>query len=131
MLPAKKDVRLYRLPEVLVLHLKRFTYTAAGGGRYTKLQKVVTFGCMLRLEGKVREASQLRFRNILLATCQHRTWHVPQPSSRSVSSASWAYERVACPGPRLSVVRVRVPNRPHGPRLVAPAPSARVSLLLP
>ncbi|GFR45471.1 hypothetical protein Agub_g6871, partial [Astrephomene gubernaculifera] len=39
MLPAKKDVRLYRLPEVLVLHLKRFTYTytAAGGGGYSKL----------------------------------------------------------------------------------------------
>lgn len=26
MLPVKKDVRLYRLPECLVLHLKRFTY---------------------------------------------------------------------------------------------------------
>ncbi|EFJ51647.1 hypothetical protein VOLCADRAFT_120420 [Volvox carteri f. nagariensis] len=53
MLPAKKDVRLYRLPEVLVLHLKRFTYTAAGGGHYTKLQKSVAFNCLLRLEGKV------------------------------------------------------------------------------
>ncbi|GIL45415.1 hypothetical protein Vafri_2667 [Volvox africanus] len=53
MLPAKKDAKLYRLPEVLVLHLKRFTYTAAGGGRYTKVQKPVTFNCTLRLEGKI------------------------------------------------------------------------------
>ncbi|PNG66850.1 Ubiquitin carboxyl-terminal hydrolase 10, partial [Tetrabaena socialis] len=53
MLPAKKDVRLYRLPECLVLHLKRFTYTAAGGGGYSKLHKTVGFGCCLRLEGKV------------------------------------------------------------------------------
>ncbi|GLI64204.1 hypothetical protein VaNZ11_007396 [Volvox africanus] len=50
---AKKDAKLYRLPEVLVLHLKRFTYTAAGGGRYTKVQKPVTFNCTLRLEGKI------------------------------------------------------------------------------
>ncbi|KXZ42153.1 hypothetical protein GPECTOR_194g321 [Gonium pectorale] len=53
MLPAKKDVRLYRLPECLVLHLKRFTYTAANGGGYTKLHKSVAFGSSLRLEGKV------------------------------------------------------------------------------
>ncbi len=31
MVPAKKDVRLYRLPLVLVLHLKRFTYNSQVG----------------------------------------------------------------------------------------------------
>lgn len=30
--PATKYTTLYRLPEVLVLHLKRFTYTSTGGG---------------------------------------------------------------------------------------------------
>ncbi|KAG2436081.1 hypothetical protein HYH02_011592 [Chlamydomonas schloesseri] len=55
MLPAKKDVRLYRLPECLVLHLKRFTYSATAGGHgggYSKLHKAVAFGTSLRLDSK-------------------------------------------------------------------------------
>ena len=49
--PAKKDLRLYRLPEVLVLHIKRFNYTPSGG--YMKLHKPVVFEASLRLKGGI------------------------------------------------------------------------------
>lgn len=49
--PAKKDLRLYRLPEVLVLHLKRFHYTLTGGS--LKLHKPVVFEANLRLKGGI------------------------------------------------------------------------------
>lgn len=42
---ASKSLRLYRLPRILVLHLKRFTYNLNG---FAKLHKSVRFDATLQ-----------------------------------------------------------------------------------
>ena len=65
--PAKKRLRIYRFPKIMVLHLKRFLQDGTGGG--SKLTSSVAYGKLLQVEDLVRITSDLEGTPMVFIYC--------------------------------------------------------------